>query len=349
MKILRKKQTTIGLILLTTVVLLFSLSSAHAMPLNQRSVEISSSTPSAPNVSQLFSFYPSSNASVSSLTFQYCTNSSAASDPCVAPTGFNITSAVLSSQSGNAGFMAGGSYSTANKLVLTRAPAVFNPVLSTYYLTNITNPATPGITVYVRMASHASADGTGPSLDEGSVAFSIQGGLLIGSSVPPFIRMCVGITVEINCSTGSGDSLDLGSLSNANASSGVSQFAVGTNDLSGYGVYVAGTTLTSGNNTVPALESQGASIPGAGQFGINLRQNTAPSVGAEPDGSGSAVPTAGYNAANLYQFIPGDLIASSSLASDFNRMTVSYLVNVPKNQPAGIYSTTVTYIAVAQF
>jgi hypothetical protein len=30
-------------------------------------------------------------------------------------------------------------------------------------------------------------------------------------------------------------------------------------------------------------------------------------------------------------------------------MTVSYLVNVPSNQPPGVYATTITYVATVQF
>jgi hypothetical protein len=124
---------------------------------------------------------------------------------------------------------------------------------------------------------------------------------------------------------------------------------VATNDITGYVVFVLGPTLTSGSNIIPALPSPAASFPGTGQFGINLRANLIPPVGQDPVGIGTGVPAANYNIPNRFTYNDGDSITTSTLPSDYNRMTVSYLVNVPKKQPAGIYSSTFTYVATVEF
>jgi hypothetical protein len=141
----------------------------------------------------------------------------------------------------------------------------------------------------------------------------------------------------------------MGILSSNSANKGQSQYAVATNDPTGYNVFATGTTMTSGNNLIPSLTLPTASLPGTGQFGINLRANLIPVVGQDPVGFGTGLPSANYNIPNRYLFNDGDNISSSSLPSDYNRMTVSYLVNVPKAQPPGIYSTTLTYVATVHF
>ena len=107
--------------------------------------------------------------------------------------------------------------------------------------------------------------------------------------------------------------------------------------------------MTSGNNTIAAINPASNSQVGSNQFGINLRANSLPAVGNDPEGTGTGTPQAGYSAPNQYKFQNGDNIASSPIPSDYNRLTVSYLVNVGSSQPPGVYATTVTYLGVADF
>ncbi|MBX4197577.1 hypothetical protein KW801_03435 [Candidatus Saccharibacteria bacterium] len=147
----------------------------------------------------------------------------------------------------------------------------------------------------------------------------------------------------------SGDSIDLGTLSSSQARFGQSQFATATNDPNGYIIFADGTTMTSGNHIIPSLSNPTPSFPGTGQFGINLRANLIPAVGQDPIGLGTAAPTANYDIPNRFLFVPGDSITTASLPSNYNRMTVSYLVNIPSQQTPGVYVTTVDYIATVQF
>jgi hypothetical protein len=107
--------------------------------------------------------------------------------------------------------------------------------------------------------------------------------------------------------------------------------------------------MTSGNNVIPAVNPTGTSKVGVSQFGLNLRANSNPAIGADPQGVGTGVPVAGYNTPNQFKFVNGGNIASSNLTTEFNKMTASYIVNISSAQPPGIYATTITYLAVGDF
>ncbi len=125
--------------------------------------------------------------------------------------------------------------------------------------------------------------------------------------------------------------------------------AVFTNDETGYVLSVHGTTLTSGNNIIPNLSAPTSSQPGKSQFGMNLVSNSVPLVGSNPQGSGSGLPSAGYNINNRYKFTSGDRVAESTLPTEPNLYAVSYIANTNPDQAPGVYSTTLTYIATATF
>jgi hypothetical protein len=144
--------------------------------------------------------------------------------------------------------------------------------------------------------------------------------------------------------------------------------AASTNAGSGYVITVNGPTLTSGSNTVSAINSS-ASVKGVSQFGLNLKLNTTATstiaVGTEvavaSNGTnyrGQAVGTAqgytnNYNTVDSFSFTSGDPVANSGNAtlggSDAQIYTVSYIVNVPGSQPAGTYTSTLTYICTPTF
>jgi len=347
---MRKIKTQYLLSLLTVLIIMaitISVSLVQALQLTDRSMLVSTPQPSA-TATHTFNFTYVSASSTGSLAFQYCT-SPVFDYPCSAPAGVDVTGASISSQSGNTGFSVDGINTTNNRLVLTRTPAVAATVPSQYVIANVTNPSTAGQSIYVRITTYASIDGSGAFIDNGAVAFATVLPFNIGANVPPFLQICVAITVAPDCSTTSGDSVNLGTLSTSSVRFGTSQFSVGTNSISGYTTYVQGTTMTSGNNAITALSSQTPSFPGNSQFGINLRDNSNPNVGTDPFGSGSGTPTANYNTPNLFKYTSGDSIAQSTLPSDYNRMTVSYIVNVSSSQPPGVYASTFTYLATATF
>jgi hypothetical protein len=323
-------------------------SRSHALHLTNHSVKISTGLVGA-TASHDFQFtYPSTSV-VGSVVLLYCDGGALLPMPCNAPAGLDATGAILASQTGNTGFVIDTVNSTANKIVLTRAPIAGVNTLSTYNFNNIINPSTANATTYVRIATYPTIDGTGADNDDGAVAFATVSPFEVGAFVPPFIKLCVGITVANDCSSTSGSGIDLGVLSTGGPKFGSSQFAVGTNSFTGYNIFTLGTTMTSGNNAIAAMSTADISRPGTSQFGLNLRANTSPAVGQDPQGVGTGTPQPGYNAPNIFKFQNGDNIASSNLTTDFNKMTSSYIVNIDSGQPSGFYATTITYLAVGQF
>lgn len=320
----------------------------RAEVLTNRSISVSSAVPSAQST-HTFQFTYVSTGTLASLVFEYCTNSPIITVSCSVPTGLDVSSASLDYQVGNVRFGVDNIHTTSNKLVLTRIPGPALTVASRYVFSNITSPSTPNQTEFVRISTYAPAAPGWPYTDNGSVAFATNPPFEVGAYVPPYLRLCTGITVATDCSWAAGNFIDLGTLTASQANKAQSQFAAATNSPSGYVIFAVGTTMTSGNNIIPALNSPGIGVAGENQFGINLRANSSPAIGQDPAGAGTGIPTASYNSPNLFTFRTGDAISSSAITTEFNRMTVSYLVNINNSQPAGVYSTTLTYVAVAQF
>lgn len=338
-----------------SVFLLFTLGSllvfsplGSAALLGNRSMQVTTALVSTAS-NHKFDFTIITSGTLGSIAFEYCSNSPLFDVACTAPSGIDVSSASLATQSGNTGFTIDTVNSSSNKLVITRSASAAATVASSYTFNNVINPSTPNRAIFVRISTYSSTDGSGSFTDNGAVAYATVSPLNVNAYVPPFLSLCVGISVSVNCSSVSGSSINLGILSPNKAAFATSEFAAGTNGATGYSVFTLGTTMTSGNNIIAANSLPTDNRPGTAQFGINLRANSNPVVGADPQGSGSATPQSNYNAPNLFVYQNGDKIAGSSLPSDFNKMTASYVVNVPSSQEPGVYSTTLTYLATADF
>jgi hypothetical protein len=326
--------------------LLIIISPGGALQLANRTVTVNTSQPSA-NTTHSFTFDIATVAGIGSIEFEYCTNDPFVGTPCTAPAGLDVSGAGIAVQQGEAGFSMHAN-TTSNRLLITRAPAIATGGPVRYDFSNTINPSTPQQTVYVRLATYVNDDGTGAFIDEGGVVFSTSGSLGVGGYVPPHMTFCVGLSVALHCESATGDKINLGELSTQVPSIASSQMSAFTNDLSGYDIFVQGITMTSGNNIIPGLLS-GVSNPGTSQFGINLRANSSPAIGSDPVGPGVGFASSGYNASNVFRFVNGEKVAESNMPTDADIYTVSYMVNIHDNQPAGVYSTTLTYVAVAQF
>jgi hypothetical protein len=320
---------------------------ASAATLSQRSLTIGDATPSA-TTTYAFKFSFPSTGSVGSILFEYCTSPLPAL-ACTTPPGLNASQAVLASQSSETGFSI--LKRQAGTVILSRAPSSpsTNSNPSVYTFSGIVNPnGAPG-TFYVRITTFAASDATGPLTDFGAVVNATTQGIGINTEVPPILKFCVGLTVGTDCTTADGSLIDLGDLKTSRASSGSSQMVAATNAQFGLVIAAYGTTMTSGNNVIPALATPTTSASGNSQFGLNLRKNTDPAVGQEPLGAGISNPTAAYSAPNKYMFKSGDVVATSPNATDTRKFTASYIVNISPNQAPGVYTATLTYICTASF
>lgn len=333
---------------LVTPVFLRPFEIAHAAPLNTRSVTLSTASIGT-SAQHRFNFTVPSTQVIGSVMFEYCTNSPLLSDPCVPPAGLDLTSMVLSAQSGNPSFSISVPDSTGNKIVITRAPVAGNAVATSYTFDNIINPTTVNQTTYVRVATYISTDATGVPNDHGAVAFATTQNFQVSAYVPPWLIFCVGVSVTINCNSATGTHIDIGELQRTLTTTATMQFSGATNDGTGYTTYLSGLTMTSGNNIINPLAGGGVSAVGTSQFGLNLRANSSPVVGQEPIGIGTSAPSPGYGNPNVFRFGDGEALTNSPISTDFRLFTASFIVNIPANQNPGVYATTMTYTAVASF
>jgi len=339
------------LYVIASVVLTMSLagvwpaSHVSAERLQSRSLTIGDASPGATTTHDFKFTYTTTTTAVGSVALEYCTSPipELACDP---PTGLDTSGAVMDSQVGETGFFVLSAQT--NRITLTRAPASPNTTPSEYKFSNIKNP-TDVATFFVRISTYGSTDASDSVIDFGGVANSTTQGVAVNGEVPPYLKFCVGITISGDCSTADVNLVDLGTLSSSRASSGSSQMMAATNGEFGLIIAAYGTTMTSGNNVIPALASPTVSAPGNSQFGLNLRDNSNPDVGSDPSGGGVASPTGNYNIPNRYTFNNGDTVASSAAVTDTRKFTVSYLANVSPSQAPGVYTATLTYICTATF
>jgi hypothetical protein len=347
-KLLMQKSYNVFFICLILVSSLLFSFPVNADEISNRSVQVTSGIPLA-LTTQTIRYTTPSTSTLGSIEFQYCSNSPFTGTPCVAPVGFDISGVVLTGQTNNIGFTVDIINSSASRVVLTRIPASATVGPNTYTFSNVVNPSTPNGTVYISIAQFGSTDASGPRGDNGAVAFAINGGFNVGAFVPPFLVFCAGITVSLNCSDATGSLVSFGELSTTQTKFASSQFSGATNDPTGYSVIISGQTMTAGNQIIPPLFTNNFSIVGFGQFGINLRSNTVPSVGADPAGAGSAIINAPYAFPNQFRFVNGEQLVNSTLPTDYNLHTVSYIVNISISERPGYYASTMTFIATAAF
>ena len=179
--------------------------------------------------------------------------------------------------------------------------------------------------------------GTG---DSESASYKTEAGYQAMWDYPPYLSFSL-----------DGNHVSFGVLDSYLPSFETTGFTVSTNAHNGYAVTIAGNTLTHSNtsDTIDAIGATAASSSiGTEQFGINLRNNSTPNVGAEPvGGSGSAYGQ--YAIADNFAFNSGDIIASSSSFTYPTTFTISYLGNVGIDTEGGWYTTVLTLIATGRY
>jgi hypothetical protein len=269
--------------------------------------------------------------------------------PCDAPTGMDASHAVLASQTGETGFSI--SRESTNEIVLSRTPSLVGPEPSTYTFNNIVNSTTTTESFSARLSDYASTNANGTLIDLGSVISEIQTPITLETQVPPILDFCLAQQVTADCAMADGGNYsDMGDLSSGLTLSASSQMAAGTNATNGYVITANGPTMTAGLNTIAALKNPAPSNPGTNQFGINLVENTTPDIGSDPDGAATnTILGPNYEIPNEFVYNSGDVVAESIGVSLIRRFTVSYIVNSAANLPAGVYTTTLTFICSGRF
>lgn len=317
-------------------ILLAFTGTVFAAQMTSRKLTLGSSAASA-STTYTFSFVLPSATVLQSFEAVICTTASGA---CTTPTGFSNASSTLPSQPTNLGDASGWTVNTATagKLRLKKTGNVAAPTgTTTVTFGAVVNPSAVNSSFFARMTSY-SDDAWTTAVDTGTVVSSTAGQITVTASVDETL------TFTLAAAT-----VALGTLTTSTTGTGTSTMSVSTNATTGYVTSVAGVTLTSGANTIAALATPTASSQGTSQFGINLKANTTPSVGAEVTGTGSGTAATGYNTADSFKFVTGDTVASASAATNSNTFTVSYIANIAAAQAAGAYSTILTYTTTATF
>jgi hypothetical protein len=315
-------------------------------------------------VKHLFNFTVPSSNSVGSILFQYCTT---ASGTCTMPTGLVTTSATLGLDTGA---ITGLSVvnTTNGAPYLTRSAATVTPGAVSVRLDGVTNPTTANQAFFVRISTFGSTDTTGGSVDTGTVAASTAQQIVLTGTMPESLIFCTGGTVSTtagipDCTTATSGAVSFNQLfSPTDTATATSQMAASTNATNGYSISVAGPTLTSGSNTIPAMATAGVGVRGTSQFGMNLKANTTATstvaVGTEvaPAANGTDLKgqaAANYNTVDTFKFVSGDSVANSANGgagpTNAQIYTSSYIVNVAGSQTAGTYTSTLTYVCTATF
>ncbi len=307
---------------------------------------------------------------------------------CTTPPGLNTQNTgptppatALANQAGVTGFTISGVDSINGNMVITRTHAVVGgvPTIS-FTLQNVTNPSTNPITnsgtFFVRVSVYTSEDGTGAAIDSGTVAASTVTQIELSGIMPESLVFCVGKTITKtdnvpDCRTVTTGTITFNQLfSPSDTAFATSQMAASTNAATGYVITVNGNTLESGSNTIAQMSTTGIPIHGIAQFGLNLVANTGIGGGSVVYASAGAFGAAAdlvangtnlkgqaaaatYGVAEQFKYTTGDPVAKSDNViagpSDAQIFTVSYIANVTGSQPAGTYSTTLTYICTPTF
>ena len=318
------------------------------MRFQERSLYMNDVTPGATTYHKV-SFRYMSPLPIGSVDLLYCI------DPipyheCVSPPGLDVSQAQLVSQTGETGFSI--LTKSQNHIVIARSASTI-PVNneSSYTFDNVKNPNDPSQSFSIRLRSHASLNATGTQTDFGSIKGQVTTGIYIETQVPPMLIFCLAEEVDYNC-TGTNETYykELGLMSTKETLTTQSQMAVGTNATGGFAITVHGTPMSAGIYTMDSPQVPTESIPGQSQFGINLVENTTPNIGKNPEGDwANALVGPGYDQADKFKFVSGDVVAYSPNVSLMKKYTVSYMLNAASNLRPGVYSTTLTYIASGRF
>lgn len=154
-----------------------------------------------------------------------------------------------------------------------------------------------------------------------------------------------------------GGPIDLGYLSKAATAYTYGTFAVKTYLSHGYVVQLAADPPTNrGDPThqINPLATPTSPTPGIEQFGVNLRDNSAPNVGADPvqvpDNTFSfGEVAADYDTPNLFKYLKGDTIASSDRSTGETDYTITFIYNIDDLTAEGTYEFNATLVATSTY
>jgi hypothetical protein len=356
--------------------------------IQSRSIQMSDDTTntSGGTDSYLVQFNVATTGVVQAIIVDFCSTDPIPGDVCTpTPTGFTVGSAFTPGTNTASGWTA----STANgnrtfELSNATGGSLSSGATVSFTITGNVNPTSTG-TFYARILTFATptlattwlgtTDGSSLSgfTDYGGIALAITQPILVTSKIQEQISFCVYVTT---CGTQAvinlGDAHDVLSIS-APFVDNTSTYSLSTNASHGAVVYIKGTTLTSGSNTIPAAGSTPYLYGGANInfFGVCTYNTSGEAMTVATDylgtsnggacsatvtdtGSpalltslGTPYATFGFNLTNTTSTY-GDLLATLPAPGlTVNQVALGAGVNV--TQPSGIYTTTLQLIATGTY
>lgn len=324
-------------------------------------------------VNHKFQFNLSKAQTVGSIKVEYCDTAEDPSGGTSCSTtgiaGISATNATMGAEDVNSdisGFTMG--TRSANSFIMTHTPVSANAGDTIIVQANsVTNPTkAEGLTFYARITVYSGTDGATGLGDRGTVAAATTNQIVVSGFMPETLIFCTGQTVTANCASVTPGTIYFNQLfSPTSTSTASSQMAASSNANFGYTINAYGDTLKAGSNSIAAMTTAGALAIGTAQFGMNVKANNntgtatyvrTAEVTPAANGTtyrGQAKP--GYNTADTFMFTPlgNNIVAASDNGSagpsNSQVYTVTYVANVPGNQVAGNYTTTLSYICTPTF
>jgi hypothetical protein len=358
---------------------------ASAAQLTERSVQLSSSSKEATNVSYEVTFTPA--AAAGAVVFDFCENSPLIGSACTPPVGFDASTAATPTS----GFVVSQLTTPADNTI--KAVGTITAAPTTITLTGITNPDEAG-SLYVRMVTFSSdtaADSylsatPGAHIDDGSAALSITDTVGVSAAVLETMTFCVSGGTQViadNCTGATSAALELGEASgsvkalDATKRSEADLYSqISTNAASG-----AVVSLKSNAENCGGLLLNGAAIDeedeatkcyikpatGTGEgllettggkalFGLTVAPQTA------ANGTLAAASTGAYYSDSVFKlnFVSGNTAGVTSTYGDPVLDTagapannanakITFGASIANNTPAGLYSADFSLIATGKF
>ena len=344
-----------------------------------RSIELSSVSASATNVTYVVNFKTSDKAAAGAFTVDFCKNSPLLGQTCTQPTDFSATAAA----STTSGFT--DVTGSANRVVVAGTLAQSTAI--SVELSGINNPSTTD-PLYARIVTydtkeHATAatpdNYTTGAIDEGGVAIAITPTIGVSGTVLESLMFCVsGDEIGADCATtGKAPVLTLGeqvgdvkALTNGVVSQGTIYSQISTNASSG-----AVVRLKSSASDCGGLKRAGAPTacdikPATGTTGIDAGANeakfgvkTADATSTGTAANGTLEPVDGSLYANsrfAMNYVEGNTTGVTSPFGDQfldtagapannKNMALTFGATVANNTPAGTYAADLSLIAVGKF
>jgi hypothetical protein len=371
----------------TLPVLLPQSASAYGQ-VTSRQIVLSSSAVSDTAVKYEVSFKPATSSTVKSVAVDFCATSPILNDTCTATVGTTTPTIASATVTTTGGTTSTGGSNNFSGLTWTVTPTNSNRTFTianasgvaltagttyTFTINGVTNHSTNG-SFYARLLTFpndttsnyaggytATNLGTNIPTDAGGIALSLANQLTVTSKIQETITFCMYTNSPANCAAASGTAVTLGDgngvLANfATTYQATAGFGLASNAQSGVSVRLKGDTLCrvpgscgSSANTVTA---QGASCTADStttsveQFGLRVS-----AVGT------GVTATAPYNcSAGSHTFdvtntntTYGQQIASTAGATDEAQNSIEFSAKSATTSEAGIYTSTLTFIATGTY